>query len=60
MASRNASRIVMVTISVPSGTSGSGAVSGCDGAAAADFGSAGTLAGSGFSACAGGVDSVAF
>ena len=56
MASRSASRTVMVTISVPSGTSGSGAACGCGGAAAADFGSAGVDAG----LAAGGADSAAF
>jgi hypothetical protein len=65
MASRNASRTVMVTISVPSGTSGSGTVSGFGGSAAADLGSAGTVARAlsalaGVAASAGGADSAAF
>src|SRR3954451_22256415 len=38
MASRNASRTVMVTISVPSGTSDSGSTAGCGGAAVAGGG----------------------
>src|SRR5882724_7837725 len=42
MASRSASRTVIVTISVPCGTSGSGAAFGCGGEAAADLGCAGT------------------
>src|SRR5712671_6948452 len=46
MASRSASRIVMVTISVPSGTSGSGSAAGCGGTATADCGSAGVRASS--------------
>src|SRR5687768_14522366 len=50
MASRSASRTVMVTISVPSGTSGSGRTCGCGGAAAADFGSAGAGAFAGLAA----------
>src|SRR5713226_8243681 len=62
MASRNASRTVMVTISVPSGTSGSAAACGCAGAAGACFGGAGArlTCGAGCSALAGGADSVAF
>ena len=55
MASRSASRTVMVTISVPSGTSGSGSAAGFGGAAAADFGLAGARA-----SFAGGADSAPF
>src|SRR5215210_8656849 len=56
IASRNASRMVMVTISVPSGTSGSGS--------AAGFGAAGAAlslgAGVDLASAAGGADSAAF
>src|SRR3954451_1695193 len=57
MASRNASRIVMVTISVPSGTSGSGCVS-TTGAAADLCATSGVSALA--SGAAGGADSAAF
>ena len=46
MASRSASRMVMVTISVPSGTSGSGVVGAAGGGCVALFGGAGALAAS--------------
>src|SRR4051794_31901602 len=65
MASRSASRIVMVTISVPSGTSGSGSAAGCGGDATADCGSAGAGASSAADSsdpdgAAGGADSAPF
>src|SRR5437763_1711952 len=61
MASRSASRTVMFTISVPAGTSGSGATCGCGGATSA-FGGAGArlICAAGCSALAGGADSAAF
>ena len=57
MASRSASRTVVITVSVPSGTSGVDIVSGCGGEETAEgaFGAAGTVAGA-----AGGCDSSAF
>ena len=62
MASRNASRTVMLTISVPSGTSGSGWIFGCGGAATADLGGAGSRASlaAGCSGAVGGLDSAPF
>src|SRR5712692_4705136 len=67
MASRKASRTVIVTISVPSGTSGSSSACGCGAAGACGCGGAGacgTRAGSGAGcsvlARAGGADSAAF
>src|SRR5436305_2216532 len=57
MASRKASRTVIVAISAPAGSSGWGWISGLGGAASADFGCAGGLAAIG--ATAGGADSAA-
>src|SRR5262249_5537292 len=59
MASRRASRTVMVAISVPSGTSGSAAAAGWGGAAAADFGCAGARVTAGAGCSEGGADSPA-
>ena len=57
MASRNASRMVMVTISVPSGTSGSGINGGAGGLVVSVFAGVGVSAFSaGCSFCAGGAD----
>src|SRR5712691_13703 len=61
MASRNASRTVMFTVSVPSGTSGcTGSAIAGSGAWAGGGSGARAACGSSFCACAGGADSAAF